>query len=55
MPLFKSTKKGISPKCTINLKIQKNIQQGTEEYQQSSLQLENKIDELYAYMYNTFK
>ena len=51
----KPTKKGISPKCTINLKIQKNIQQGTEEYKQSSLQLENKIDELYAYMYNTFK
>ena len=52
---IKPTKTGASPKCTINLKIQKNIQKGTEEYTQSSLQLGNKIDELYAYMYNTFK
>jgi len=51
----KPTKRGNSPQCRINLNIQKNIQEGTEEYKQSSMQLGDKIDELYAYMYNTFK
>lgn len=48
-------KKGKFTHCRLHLKIQKNIQKGTEEYNQNSLQLNNKIDELYAYMYNTFK
>ncbi len=42
-------------KVTINLDIQKNIQQGKEEYTQNSTQLENKVNELYKYMYENYR
>jgi hypothetical protein len=40
--------------CRLNLRLGKNIKKGTEEYKQSSLELEQKINELYEYMYNNF-
>lgn len=50
-PITKGTYK---TKVRINLEIQKSIQQGKEEYIQNSKKLEDKINELYEYMYNTF-
>lgn len=53
--VLKPVERGSKSKVTINLDIQKNIQQGKEEYTQNSKDLENKVNELYEYMYRTFK
>lgn len=49
------TQGGYKSKVRIHLDIQKNIQQGKEEYTQNSKQLEDKISELYEYMFRTFR
>jgi hypothetical protein len=49
------TKGGYKSKVKIHLVIQKNTQVGKEEYAQNSKELENKIEELYKYMYETYR
>ena len=46
---------GYKSKVKIHLVIQKNTQVGKEEYTQNSKELENKIEELYKYMYETYR
>lgn len=49
------TQGGYKSKVRIHLEIQKSVQKGKEEYTQNSEVLENKINELYEYMFRTFK
>lgn len=41
--------------CRLQLDLQKNIQEGTEEYRQGTERLSRKIDELYKYMYENYR
>ena len=49
------TQGGYKSKVSIHLEIQKSVQKGKEEYTQNSEVLENKINELYEYMFRTFR